>query len=246
MENAFFETVKVRYSELDCTMTLKPSAMLQFLQDLASDNAEELGFGYSYIIKKNLAWFLLKYRIEFTDYPENLYSLTIETAPRGYNKLFAYRDFVIKNKDKVIGKASSTWCLIDLSNKSIAPVQKALEGNPYMKQYEKKDDDLIYEKIKPVEKIDKESIFNVRFDELDVNKHANNANYIGWALEPLDFEFRESHKIKTIDMVFKKELKYGEKILSQLEISDDTTFHTVKNAISNEELCNVKVQWVLK
>lgn len=246
MENPFFETVKVRYSELDCTMTLKPSALLQFLQDLASDNAEKLGFGYSYIVKKNLAWFLLKYRIEFADYPENLHSLTIETEPRGYNKLFAYRNFNIKNKDKIIGQASSTWCLIDFVNKTMLPVQSALQSNPHMKQYKKNEDDLIYNKIKSIEKIDKESTFSVKFDELDVNKHANNANYISWALEPLDFDFRKLHKIKTIDMVFKKELKYGEKILSQVQILDDTTIHTVKNLSTDEEICNVEVRWVLK
>ena len=51
-EKLFEETVKVRYSELDCAMTLKPTALLQFLQDLASDNAEALGFGYSFLLKK--------------------------------------------------------------------------------------------------------------------------------------------------------------------------------------------------
>ena len=50
----FEETVKIRYSEMDCDLVLKPSALLQFLQDLASDNAELLGFGYSYIIKPHI------------------------------------------------------------------------------------------------------------------------------------------------------------------------------------------------
>ena len=64
----FEENVKVRYSEMDYDLVLKPSALLQFMQDMASDNAESLGFGYSYIVKHNLAWFLLKYRLEFEDY----------------------------------------------------------------------------------------------------------------------------------------------------------------------------------
>ena len=113
---AFFEeTVKIRYSEMDCDLVLKPGAMLQFLQDLASDNAENLDFGYSYIIKHNLAWFLLKYRLEFDDYPEGIYDLTIKTEPRGYNKMFAYRDFYISHNNKQIGRATSTWALVDLS-----------------------------------------------------------------------------------------------------------------------------------
>ena len=64
-QSIFEEDVKIRYSEMDYDTVLKPSALLQFLQDLASDNAEALGFGYSFIVKQNMAWFLLKYRIEF-------------------------------------------------------------------------------------------------------------------------------------------------------------------------------------
>ena len=131
----FEETVKIRYSEMDCDLVLKPSAMLQFLQDLASDNAESLDFGYSYIIKHNLAWFLLKYRLEFDDYPEGIYDLTIKTEPRGYNKIFAFRDFYIYHGDKRIGRAASTWTLVDLSTKSMANASDILSSNPYMVQH---------------------------------------------------------------------------------------------------------------
>ena len=66
--------------------------------------------------------------------------------------------------------------------------------------------------------------FEVRYNDLDVNFHTNNGNYIIWAFEPLDFEFRNSHKIKTLDIVFKKETKYGEKIISQVQfLSENTT-----------------------
>lgn len=235
---------KLRYSEIDYDTVLKPSALLQFLQDVASENAEELGFGYSYIVRKNLAWFLLKYHIEFDDYPRGMSDLKIKTNPRGYNKLFAYRDFEIFSNDKLIGRASSTWALVDLEMGGMRDVADELGGNPHMIQFEKRDNDLKYEKVKPPEKIDKEHIFEIRFDDLDVNQHVNNVNYIVWAFEPLDFEFRKAKKLKTLDMVFKKEVKYGNKIISQVEISGDCTNHILKR--DDEELCLIKAQWVNK
>ena len=69
IKKGYTKNIQLKYSEMDCRLVLKPSALLNFLQDMASDNAEMLGFGYSYITKKNLMWFLLKYRMEFTDYP---------------------------------------------------------------------------------------------------------------------------------------------------------------------------------
>lgn len=65
----FCEDIKVKYSEMDYKLSLKASAILNFLQDMASQNAENLGFGYSYIEKRGLCWFLLKYHMEFFDYP---------------------------------------------------------------------------------------------------------------------------------------------------------------------------------
>jgi len=239
------ETVKIRYSEMDCNLVLKPFALLQFLQDLASENAEFLDFGYSYIIKHNLAWFLLKYRIEFDDYPEGLYELTIETEPRGYNKFFALRDFAILHKGKKIGRAASSWALVDIETKSMANVAQTLAANPNISEYEKRENDLIYGKIKLPETFEKEKIFEIRFDDLDVNKHVNNVNYIIWAFETLDFDFRLTHKLKALDMQFKKEITFGSKVLSEARVNEDgTTVHLLKNAETGEELCLVQGEWI--
>lgn len=42
---------------MDYKLALKPSSLLNFLQDFASENAESLGFGYSYITRKIWAGF---------------------------------------------------------------------------------------------------------------------------------------------------------------------------------------------
>ena len=109
--------IKVRYSEMDYNLVLKPASLLQFMQDLASDSAESMDFGYSFVSKNNLAWFLLKYHMEFFDYPENTYNLTLKTEPRGYNRLFAFRDFELFQEEKCIAKMARTWGIVDLKNK---------------------------------------------------------------------------------------------------------------------------------
>ncbi len=238
----FQNDYKIRYSELDCNLTLKPAALLQLLQDIASENAESLGFGYSFISKKKLAWFLLKLHIEFYKYPQG--DISIKTEPRGYNRLFAFRDFEIITEDSVLGNATTTWGLIDLNTKSMANISEVLAQNPKMKPFEKREDDLKYNKISTLQRIDAERIFEIRFDDLDVNQHVNNSNFLIWALEVLDFEFRKSKKLKTLDIIFKKEIKYGAKVASQVQIEQNTTIHCLKNAESNEELCLIQAEWI--
>lgn len=115
-----------------------------------------------------------------------------------------------------------------------------------MPPFVKREDDLTFEKIKPLERVDAEKIFEIRFDDIDVNNHVNNANYIIWAFELLDFNFRSTKKLKTLDMVFKKEIKYGEKVLSQVEVQNDKTTHILKNAETGEDLCLISALWTNK
>lgn len=240
----FEERIQVKYSEMDYKQSVKPSAILNFFQDMASKNAENLGFGYSFITKKNLAWFLLKYRIEFVKYPAEVCNLTLKTQPRGYNKIFAFRNFEICNGQELLARASSCWALVNTATGKMANIGEALEFNPGMPPYQKQNEDLDFEKISIPQKIDVESVFEIRYDDIDVNCHANNCNYIIWALEPLGFDFRSSHCIKTMDIIFKKEIKYGSKVLSQVEIINETnTLHILKNADTGEELCLINIIW---
>ena len=160
--------------------------------------------------------------------------------------MFAFRDFYITHQGKQIGRAASTWTLVDLTTKSMANASEIFANNKYMYLHDKREDDLNYGKIRLPEKFDVEKTFEVRFDDLDVNKHVNNANYIVWAIEPLSFDFRRSHKLKTVDMMFKKEITYGNMVLSQVAINGNSTIHAVKNAETGEELCIMNAEWTEK
>lgn len=244
MSNKLIKNIEVKYSEMDHNLTLKPFSLLNFLQDIASESAENLGFGYSFMSKNNLAWFLIKYRMEFNEYPIGIYDLTLTTRPRGYNKLFAYRDFEILQDERLLGRIFSMWSIVDINVRTTIPIASVIQNNENMQQYQKQESDLSFSKIKPIQHISLEKEFEVRFNDLDVNGHANNGNYIIWAFEPLSFEYKTNKKIKTLDMMFKKEAKFGEKIVTQIEFLDENnTVHILKN-INGDELCLVQVEWI--
>lgn len=243
MDNYLIEKFNIRYSEMDYNLALKPYSLLNFLQDIASNNAEQLGFGYSYMSENNLAWFLIKYRMEFLEYPQGVYEITIKTRPRGYNKLFAYRDFEIYSNEKLLGRVFSVWTIVDINSRSTMLVTNALQNNSYMQQYQKEENDLNFGKIKPIDSITIAKEFYVRYNDIDVNQHANNGNYIIWAFEALDFGFKSKHKIKTLDINFKKEARLDEKIISEVQIINNTTTHQIKNS-NNEILCLIECNWI--
>ena len=187
------EKINIRYSDIDFDKSLKMFSLLNFFQDIASDNAEMHGFGYSYIYPKNLMWVLLKYRIEFNEYPTDINSLTLKSVPRGCNRLFAYRNFELSNDKKILAKASSMWTLVNIETKSMESVENVLTDNPKMTKFVQGENDLKFDKIPAITRIDCEKRFEVRYNDIDVNMHANNANYIIWAMEPLSYDFKKDH-----------------------------------------------------
>lgn len=237
------KTYPIAYYEMDFNQTLKPSALLNFLQDMATKNAEMLGFGPSFVFSNNYAWFLIKYHMEFDEYPCALDEIVIKTEARGYSKLIANRDFEIWTTDnKRLGRVASNWMLIDLEAKRPLNLSKTID---FMPNYEKRETDLEFNKLSAPEKIDYEKTFEIRYDDIDVNQHVNNANYIIWAFETLPYEFRIEHKLKTLDIIYKKEIAFGHSIISQVElnIKTKTSNHLVKNASTDEELCLVSATW---
>ncbi len=232
----------IRYSEMDYKRRLKPSAFLNFLQDTATNAADIGKFGYEQIVDKGLGWYLLKYHMEFDKYPAEVQDLIIKTEARGCNKLFAQRDFEIYTKEnELLARVLSYWTLVKLEDKSIVSPSSVFEE--VMRKVEKRDDDLSFNKVHQVERVDYTADFKVRFDDIDVNGHVNNMHYIVWAFEALPKEYRDNHLLKTLDMVYKKEVQYGNEILTEAQIDDNFVKIVVKNKVTGDDLCVIEAEF---
>lgn len=231
----------LQYYEMNTAQRLKESILLLFLQDIASDNAETNGFGYNWCLEHNLGWFLLKYRIELSQYPQNIDYIEIETESRGANRLFAYRDFDIYTPDNnLIGRVASCWGLVDMSTKSMVAPQII---NPEFESFEKRDTDLKFYKIQLPKDFDYEKFYEVRYDDLDLNHHANNSNYISWALETLPYDFRNNNTVSNVDILLKNDTTAGETIIAQTKINNSQTIHVIKNKADNTDLAYLNIEW---
>lgn len=232
---------EIKYYEKNVLGDLKESALLNFLQDSATLSAESLGFGPTFVFQNNYAWVVLKYHIELYKRINNFDSITLTTEPRGVSRLYAFRDFCIYSPSgDLIGKAISTWALIDMDTRRVLPAQKVL---PMMFPYEKRENELEYVKFGDVENVEHSKEFVVKFDDIDVNKHANNSNYIVWALDSLPVDFRMKNFVKTMDIKFKKEALVDTKIAVISDLKQNVSCHKITNCPDGDELANIYVEW---
>ncbi|MBP3821561.1 hypothetical protein J6G99_07960 [bacterium] len=235
------KTYPITMADHDLEYRLKPASLLNLLQDMGARNILDTPFGNRELNAQNLGWFLVRYRIEFDKYPQNLTEIKLYTENRGTQKQSAYRDFEAYTVDGTrLLRASSYWLMVDLNDKSLINIE---EKFPDIKKYEKRDNDLTLRRLKPLKEWDKEKTFHVRYNDLDMNGHVNNIVYISWAVEALDFDFLKNKTPKNMDIYFKHDVKYGEDVVSYVKTDGNITEHTIRNVSTSEELCLIKIEW---
>lgn len=237
------KTYPISMAMQDLQYRLKPSALLDLLQDMGARNIYGTPFGNQELNAQNLGWFLVRYRIEFDKYPQSLSDIKFYTENRGTQRQSAYRDFEAYTTDNErLLRATSYWLMVDLDTKSLVNIEQKF---PDITKYQKRENDIILRKLKPIENPDSEVVFHVRYDDLDMNGHVNNIVYMTWAMEALSYEFRNTHTIKAIDIYYKHEVRYGEDVVSAVKINEDnSTEHMIKNASTGEELCLIRVEYL--
>ena len=111
---------RIRTSDLDENDRLKPYIYLDFFQDVAGFHAELIGFGYKDTINKNIAWILMKNKVNIYDYPAPYEVITVKTYPTEINKLDFIRDYEVYNQsNQIIARGTSQWCIVDINTKKI-------------------------------------------------------------------------------------------------------------------------------
>ena len=247
IDNRMLEIIyPIAVGESDKQYYLKPAAMLNYMQDIAAKGINHYDPRYCWdeLYKKGRGWFLTRYRIEFAQYPLQISEIRMITESRGCYRMNAYRDF--EAYDNITGnllmRAASSWLMVDLENKSILNIHNEYPDFPL---FEKREDDLSLSKVRSFDEPDSEKLFHVRYDDLDINNHVNNTVYITWAMEALDYDFRASHLLKSLDINFKHEVGYGEDVISQVKYDRDNlvTEHIVKSARTGEELCIIRAEY---
>lgn len=232
----------IRSYECDCNNNLRILTLMNILQDIADENAGLLGFGLDFCINNGLTWVGTNYILEIDRLPKIHETIKIVTWPSARNKLSAYRDFEVFGEDnKSIIKATSEWALISLARRRPVSV---IDNLPIKDIVEFRAIDTDFPKIPEVEEFENQYKFRVRFDDIDINKHINNAVYILWACEAVDSQFRLSHSPAKISINFKKEGFIGEKIMVVTEQKSANSLHSIRTYGEDErELARVQIEW---
>ncbi|MBN2347530.1 MAG: hypothetical protein JXJ22_01760 [Bacteroidales bacterium] len=190
--------------DVDFKMQLKLSSLTNYLQESAWKHANHLNFGLEFLHNNGLVWMLSSIRFEVDYLPKWPESFTIKTWPRGFDRLFYLRDFLMFDKEgNRFGGATTNWLLIDI--KSRRPKMFEIPGNIIEKN---KDHHALEGFSQKLPLIEKGEIFpqSVLYFDLDLNHHANSNRYVEWILNTFPYEFHKKHQVQSMQLNYIKEI----------------------------------------
>lgn len=210
MSLVYQEEKRVACYESDSTEKMLPTTAMNYFQEASTNQGNQLGVGGDYLKANNLAWFLVKYVIQFNDYPRYQDEVTVTTRATGMDKFCATRRFTIEDAsgaERVI--ADTQWLLINRDTEKMERIDEHPEMDAYQ-CFEKGQP--IFKKIVKINQIDLEKSFSVRFLDIDFNKHVNHVKYLAWAIEVLPLEVVKTKQLSEAKMVYKAQCFYGDQI----------------------------------
>ncbi len=177
-------------SDASCHGELKLRGLLNYLQDTASLAVSELEGSPTQVLARGYAWVLLGYEVELLRrmpaLDERFVIKTYHDMKHGYRTLRVFQ--VESPEGNILVWAKTSWLLIDLA--ASRPVRPSVHLPELLNRYTGPIDPdfrTIPELASAGGELH-ETVYPVRFHDLDANGHVNNAVYFEWIFEatPID------------------------------------------------------------
>lgn len=206
LEKDFF----IGLRDLEKWNKLSNTSLLSYLEDIGGIHSNIAGYGLNDIENVKCSWVLIGWKVKLFSRPKYADTLKIKTWSRKIHKIYAFRDFEIFNQNNErIGIATSKWILVNIETGKISKIEGEI-GEKYKPESVKMFEEEDLEKLLIPDNFSKECDFKITKNLIDVNNHVHNIYYLDIAKEVIPEEVFEKNSFNSFEIMYKKEIKYGE------------------------------------
>lgn len=197
---------RVRYSETDGREYLTLPAIVDYFQDAATFQSEDVGYGTDVMRSINRAWMIASWQIEVKRYPKHAEKIIISTFPYEFRGFMGSRNCEMRTESgEVLARGNCIWILMNLSEMKPAGIDEQMKNSYEVS--EKLPMNYKPRKIKlPEDGGEKLTPLTIGRHNLDSLNHVNNSQYIKIAS---DFRKRTG-TITEVRAEYKKQAHLGE------------------------------------
>lgn len=218
MEMIYQKKFSVNDLHVDCFLRLKPSVLLYFVQEVATDHAVMLGTGWETLHKKNLFWAVIRHKVQITRLPLSGETITVETWPLPATRVAYPRATIAYDENgKELFRTMALWVLMDTQTRGMVLPSKSGVDVPGIVRGLEADTpgSLIFKSLANT------SSHTVGYSLLDRNGHMNNTRYLDWVDDLLPVAFHQDHPVKEFTVCYLSEAREGQQITLDWELSDE-------------------------
>lgn len=211
MANTMTKIYTVGAGEIDPHNMCRPSALLEFMQDVATEHAIEIKFDRDALMEQYGAfWMMVRLWYSLSRPIMGFEELAIKSWPRPVGGAIILRDFDIFAGDEHVGEAVTAWVLAEYeTRKLLRPLSiKALTDFDYTDDYKS----YVPAKLRMPKQMERLPGRTVHYSDIDINGHMNNTRYADVACDALGFETMKGKFISEMQIGYMKECFAGDEI----------------------------------
>ena len=247
-ENIFTKDYPVRSYEYGPDEKVTAFSLLNYMQDAAVQHSRNSGYSIDDLFRMGFTWVLYQLHLVIEQRPKWNDTVIVQTWPYKLDGLHAIREFHLASPEgKVFARASSVWILIDFQKKRPVRIPDVIsEAFPQVNRQE------VPGGFTRIPRISEEHFrreFSVRWNDLDSNNHVNNTKFAEWCYEAVPPEFHPKYEMQSMEILFKKEARYQERLLTrvqklaQTETGGIPLLHEIENAETGAFLAQARTLW---
>jgi acyl-ACP thioesterase len=207
------EKFRLRFSAVDPSDRLTLAPTLDLFQEIASDHAEDLGVGRQAMSVTGQVWILSRISVQWDKRPKWRDALTVRSWPRGADKLFALRDYDIRDQeDRPLVRGRSGWIILDMEKRRPLRPQAVMESLPQNEGLDALPDgpvSLSFPDGGEGGTVVKAGERQAAYSDIDYNGHVNNTRYIEWIQDIVEPGVLEGAARMRLDVNYLSEVKLG-------------------------------------
>jgi len=211
MVDIWREQASVRFGSVDRSNRLTMGSIFSFFQEGAISHAADLGVGMDMLENSGQAWILSRLSIFVERRPFFGEEIRVSTWPRGREKLFAYRDYDIRDSSgAAVVRGRAAWLIIDIERRRplrIEPILHLLPPNDGIDAFP----------AGPAGLGSRENLVNkmkraALYSDIDYFGHVNNARYVQWIQDVTDTDVLTAADQIRLDINYISEVRPGEEV----------------------------------
>ena len=223
--NIWQESVPVRFGAIDKSDKMTMHEAFKLFQEAAISHAENLGVGREDMARTGQVWILSRMSVIADRRPSYRETVLVRSWPQGWEKLFAIRNYEIRDKDDIaVVSSRSAWLIVDMEKRRPLRPQSVMDFLPqnegvYALSPEAGGAAGLEERAGLQKIAEKKALYN----DLDYNGHVNNVSYIKWIEDSLEAGLLEKAQKMRLDINYLSETHEGEiiDIMSSAAADDD-------------------------